>query len=178
MSEITTTPATSRERTWPVKASFYQATRAARSGLSTLSFVAPLLTRIVIGLAFFQAGLGKWRHLDGTADFFAGLGIPLPGANAVFIAVLEMVGGLLLIPGLASRAWAFLLTCTMAVALITADAADFVSSWASSSDLSPTDVTAFTFLLFLLWLVLYGPGAASIDHVVSRWSRQKTGPSP
>jgi putative oxidoreductase len=175
MTEVSTTRETHASEVAGSAAWRSGALLQARATLSHLSFVPPLLTRLVLGLAFLQAGLGKWRHLDGTTDFFASLGIPFPGANALFIAMLEMVGGLLLIPGLASRVWAFLLTCTMVVALLTADAADFAGSWAWSSDLSPTDVTAFTFLLFLLWILLHGPGAASVDRAISRWSRRRTG---
>ena len=170
MSEITTAPDTYRNDT--LRAALSRTVQRARSNLAALSFAAPLLTRVVLGLAFLQAGLGKWRHLEGTTEFFAGLGIPLPGANAMFVATLQLVGGLLLIPGVASRVWAFLLTCTMVVALLTADAADFAGAWAWTSDLSPTDVTAFTFLLFLLWLLFFGPGAASIDHLMFRKRRR------
>jgi hypothetical protein len=34
-----------------------------------------------------------------------------------------------------------------------------------------TDVTSFTYLLFLLWLVFYGPGPISLDKLVSKWLR-------
>lgn len=141
-----------------------------------LSFLPPLVTRIVLGMAFFQAGLGKWRHLDGTTEFFAGIGIPMPGANAVFVALVEMVGGALLIPGIASRVGSFFLAATMIVALVTADRADFLASWSWSGDLAPTDITAFTFLLLLAWLLVSGPGAASADRLLGPWlSRRMSG---
>ncbi len=41
---------------------------------SRFGFIAPLATRIVIGLAFFQAGLGKWRHMENAIGFFDSLG--------------------------------------------------------------------------------------------------------
>jgi uncharacterized membrane protein YphA (DoxX/SURF4 family) len=61
----------------------------------------------------------------------------------------------------------------MVVALLTADTADFLASWGSASQLSPTDVTAFTFLLFLLWLVFYGPGKLSLDGLLGRILRSE-----
>jgi len=130
--------------------------------------IAPLATRIVIGLAFFQAGLGKWRHMPNIVQFFDSLGIPLPAFNAYLVASMELVGGLALILGLFTRFFAAGLTTTMVVALLTADTADFLASWSASSEIAPTDVTAFTFLLFLVWLVAYGAGKLSLDALLRR----------
>ena len=41
-----------------------------------LSSIAPLATRLVIGLAFFQAGTGKFRNFENVIGFFDSLGIP------------------------------------------------------------------------------------------------------
>ncbi len=131
-----------------------------------LGFIAPLATRIVIGLAFFEAGLGKWRHMPNVVGFFDSLGIPFPAFNAHLVATMELVGGAALIVGVLTRFFASGLTVTMVVALLTADTADFLASWSSASELSPTDVTAFTFLLFLLWLVVYGAGRVSVDALL------------
>ena len=130
--------------------------------------IAPLATRLVIGLAVFQAGLGKWRHKPNIIQFFDSLGIPLPAFNAYLVASIELVGGIALILGLFTRFFAAGLTTTMVVALLTADTADFMASWGSASEMSPTDVTAFTFLLFLLWLVAYGAGKLSLDALLRR----------
>jgi len=37
---------------------------------SKLAFIAPLATRLVIGLAFYQAGSGKFRHFENVVGFF------------------------------------------------------------------------------------------------------------
>lgn len=145
------------------------------TGLERLGFIAPLATRVVIGLAFVQTGLGKWAHLDRTAEFFAGLGIPLPGANAAFVATLELVGGGALVAGLLTRLFGAGLASTMVVALLTADRDAFLASWSRASETSPTDVTSFVFLLFLLWLVLLGPGAVSLDRLLRR-ALERPGP--
>jgi putative oxidoreductase len=133
-----------------------------------LASIAPLATRIVIGLAFFQAGAGKFRNFENVIAFFDSLGIPFPAFNAGLVATTETVGGLMLIFGLFTRFFASGLTITMVVALLTADTADFVAAWSGASQLSPTDVTAFTFLLFLLWLVFYGAGKLSLDALLRR----------
>jgi putative oxidoreductase len=136
------------------------------AGRERIAFLAPLATRLVIGLAFVQTGLGKWAHLDRTAEFFAGLGIPFPAANATLVATLELVGGVALVAGLLTRLFAAGLVSTMVVALLTADRQAFLASWTRASETSPTDVTSFVFLLFLLGLVLLGPGAASLDRLL------------
>jgi putative oxidoreductase len=133
-----------------------------------LAFLAPLATRLVIGLGFVHTGLGKWRHLDRTVEFFAGLGIPFPAASATLVASLELVGGAALLAGLLTRVFATALSGTMAVALLTADRPAFLAAWGGAGETSLTDVTAFVYLLFLLWLALLGPGAASLDRALRR----------
>lgn len=135
---------------------------------SSLAFIAPLATRIVIGLAFYQAGTGKFRNFENVIGFFDSLGIPFPAFNAGLVATTETVGGVMLIFGLFTRFFASGLTVTMVVALMTADTADFLASWGSASSLSPTDVTAFTFLLVLLWLLFYGAGKLSLDALLRK----------
>jgi putative oxidoreductase len=133
--------------------------------LAACAFIAPLLTRLVVGWGFHVTGHGKLQNLGKVTGFFSDLGIPFPGANAAFIASLEFVGGLCLILGLGTRIFAFLLSCTMVVALLTADKPTFIEKFPDSL----TDVTSFTYLLFLIWLVLYGPGPVSLDRFLSKW---------
>jgi putative oxidoreductase len=136
---------------------------------AVLAFLAPLVTRIVVGWAFYLTGSGKWAHFDNTVTFFTELGIPFPQANAAFVATLELVGGICLIVGLFTRLFSTGLLSTMVVALLTADKARFVESWSTASEISPTDISAFVFLLFFLWLALYGPGPVSLDYLLARW---------
>ena len=146
--------------------------RIAELGLkvaSALSFLAPLLTRLVVGQAFFLTGRGKWQHFENTVTFFTELGIPFPELNAAFVASLELAGGICLILGLFTRFMSAGLLSTMVVALLTADKERFLESWSPSSDIGPLDVSPFAFLLFLLWLTLYGPGAVSLDALLKRW---------
>jgi len=140
-----------------------------------LAFLAPLLTRLVVGWGFHGTGHGKLQNLQKVTGFFSDQGIPFPGPTATFIASLEFVGGLCLVLGLGTRIFAFLLSCTMVVALLTADRADFIQKFLPD----PTDVASFTYLLFLIWLVLYGPGPISLDYLLSKWLglNRKTGES-
>jgi len=133
------------------------------------AFLAPLLTRLVIGLAFFQTGRGKLENIENTVGFFTELGIPLPEVNAAFVSRLEYYGGFLLIVGLATRLTAALLGSTMVVALMTADKANFLKALEAGSEIGLTDVTPVVYGLFLLWLLLQGPGLLSVDALVARW---------
>ena len=132
---------------------------------AALAFLPPLLTRLVIGWGFHVTGHGKISDLSKVTGFFTDLGIPFPGANAAFVSYLEFIGGLCLVLGLGTRIFAFLLSGSMVVALLTADREAFVSKFPSDV----TDVTSFVYLLFLIWLVVYGPGPVSLDYFISKW---------
>lgn len=135
---------------------------------------APLLTRVVLGEAFFFAGLGKWMNFGHTVDFFASLGLPLPAANAGMVATVELVGGICLVLGLGTRLAAAMLASTMVVALATADRQSLFSALPPGGAQGLTDVLPFTFLLFLLWMVAAGGGPLSVDRVVERRRRLAT----
>lgn len=137
--------------------------------LAALAFVAPLLTRLVMGQAFYQTGSGKIANFANTVSFFTELGIPMPEANAFFVSRLEFWGGLLLVVGLATRLVALGLASTMVVALLTADRESFLEALRGAGDAGLTDVVPFVYLLFLTWLVLFGPGKASLDALAARW---------
>ncbi len=141
-----------------------------RRALALARPLAPLATRLLMGHAFLESGLGKWRNLDGVIGFFTDLGLPFPAANAVFIATLELVGGVLLILGLGTRVVALLLSSTMIVALLTADRPTLIAAFTLGSDTTPTDVMPLVFLAFLAWLVLEGAGPWSLDRVVARFT--------
>lgn len=153
----------------PAPAAVRRAAALALRVTSALAFLAPLLTRLVIGYAFHQSGGGKLANFDNTVSFFTDLGIPFPSANAAFIARLEYYGGLLLIVGLGTRIVAALLGSTMAVALLTAHRQELVDIFRGASESDLTGVVPVVYGLFLLWLVLFGPGLASLDALVRKW---------
>ena len=143
----------------------------ASSAVQSLQLAPPLLTRLVVGITFLYTGQGKLQNLDRTASFFTDLGIPFAGANAVFISSLEFFGGICLMAGLGTRVFAALLSSTMVVALLTADKESLISKF--PADL--TDVSPAVLLLFLIWLVLYGPGSISVDWLLGRLLRRRSG---
>lgn len=146
--------------------------RTSRLGLvltGALAFLPPLLTRLVMGQAFFLTGRGKLANFANTVQFFTDLGIPMPELNAAFVSRLEFYGGIALILGLGTRLVAVGLASTMVVALATADKQNFLAALSMSGDQGITDIVPFVYLLFLTWLVVIGPGALSLDAVVARF---------
>lgn len=137
-----------------------------------VAFLPPLVTRLVLGHAFYLTGKGKLANPENVVGFFTSLGIPMPELNAAFVSNLEFYGGLLLVAGLLTRVVAAGLASTMIVALLTADRESFVGAIRGTGEAGPTDVAAFVFLVLLSWLVIYGPGLVSLDALVARWLRK------
>ena len=125
-------------------------------------FVAPLLARLTVGVAFAESGWGKVHNLETVGQYFAELGIPAPQFQATFVSYVELVCGSLVLVGLATRLAALPLIGTMIVALITAKASDI----GSFSDLIGTIELCYAVLL--AWLAFAGPGAASLDQLIAR----------
>lgn len=126
--------------------------------------VGALLARLSIGQAFMLTGWGKLHNLERTGQFFESLGIPAPGAHALGIGVLELVGGALLILGLGVRPVSALLLATMTVAIMTAHHSEFIDALAVSPDKGVTDITPWMYGLVLLALLAHGAGSLSIDR--------------
>jgi putative oxidoreductase len=142
--------------------------RLLRAIARRLEPVAPLLTRLVLGWAFVRIGFGKLANFEVTVAFFGDAGIPVPLASAAFVSALELLGGAMLCLGLSTRIFAALLSCTMVVAVLTADRAAFVAAFASDSGHGPIEIVPLSFLLFLLWLVADGGGLISLDRLFAR----------
>lgn len=120
-----------------------------------------LLVRLYWGWQFMQTGWGKVNNLGKVTDFFTSLGIPAPGLNAHFIAGLELIGGVLLILGLASRLIALPLTIDMLVAYLIADREALFSVISDPDKFYAA--APFTFLVASLIVLAFGPGKLSID---------------
>ena len=152
------------------------AVRARALVLTTkLDWVAPLVARITLGVLFVSTGWGKVHDLDKVTGFFTDLGIPMPHVNAVMVSFVELIGGALLLVGLASRLAALPLMASMAVAILTAQRAQVHGL----PDLF--GLVEWTYLALLLWVALAGPGKVSLDHLLLSKKRRaplQTFPEP
>ena len=74
--------------------------------------------RVVVGIIFLMHGIPKLTGgVEGVAEGFAGLGIPMPLLAAWFITLLEIVGGASLILGLFTEIWNVLFIAEMATGI-------------------------------------------------------------
>ena len=121
-----------------------------------------LLLRLSVGALFLVSGWGKVHDLAKVTAFFGDLGIPWPAFNAVLVSVTELVGGGLLLLGLASRFAALPLFFSMVVAVITARRDDI----GGVADLF--GIEEVTYALVLLAIALVGPGRIALDRFVAR----------
>ena len=78
-----------------------------------------VVLRVILGLTFFIHGLAKFQGgLGNTAGFFESLGIP--GFLAYVVAVIELIGGIMLILGIGTRIVSVLFAVIMLGAIFTA----------------------------------------------------------
>ncbi|MGP9501513.1 DoxX family protein [Specibacter sp. AOP5-B1-6] len=134
-----------------------------------LNTAARTVLRIVVGFLFAAHGWQKYNEftLAGTQGAFTQMGVPAADVVAPIIATLELVGGIALILGLATRPFAALLTLNMlgAIILVHAPAGIFV------------EAGGFELVLLLgassLAVALAGPGRLSLDHLLFGRSTSK-----
>ena len=134
--------------------------------METLQFFSDwglLALRLVLGAIFLIHGWAKLSPasavggIPGWTKLLVGLGVPLPGVTAWGVALLEVVGGALLIIGFGTRALAVLFTLNMLVA-----------TWAKlkwGAKFTQFDGTGYEFdlLLIVVHLALIGTGAGSLS---------------
>jgi putative oxidoreductase len=118
--------------------------------------------RVVTGLVFFMHGYTKvfvWGF-EGTAAGFQQMGIPLAGIAGPFVGLLELLGGLALIAGLAARWISIPLAFTMLVAILKVHLA--------AGFFNPNGVEFPLMLLAgTVGLALAGGGAFAVDNVLA-----------
>lgn len=107
------------------------------SAISGFDGIAPLLIRLYLAPVMLQAGWNKLANFDSTVAWFAnadwGLGLPAPALMAALAAGTELVGGVLLLLGLAVRVVCIPLMITMLVAVF---AVHWDNGWLAIADSS------------------------------------------
>jgi putative oxidoreductase len=130
----------------------------------------PLLfaIRLYWGFQFMQDGWGKLTHLDKVAGFFATLNLPAPGATALAVALVELVGGALFFAGIASRLVSLVLFVNMTMAYLSVpdDRVNFSHFFSNPSDFY--GATPYTYWFAALLILVLGPGAIAADTLIAR----------
>ena len=85
--------------------------------------LALLLLRVVLGIVMLVHGVPKLLHFGGIAQGFAGMGIPAPTLAALFAALAEAGGGVLMLLGVATDVAGLLFAIDMLGAIIFVHAA-------------------------------------------------------
>jgi putative oxidoreductase len=131
--------------------------------LHTGRWIGPLVVRVVFGYFWLETGIAKVQNLDGFTQRFVGWHIPFPAFSAGLSAWTELLGGLLILLGLFTR----LICIPMLINMIVAIAFVVSANLSGLDDYVEADEVVYSLIFF--WLLVAGPGKASLDTLVARW---------
>ncbi len=124
---------------------------------------AMFVARVIIGVIFMVHGVLRMQTptgVNGFVGFLAAMNFPYPIFFAWFVAIVEPIGGLLLILGILTRWAALLLAMIMIVASIKVKASvGLISSMGKGAGME----LDLALLVGLLVVLLQGPGRYSIE---------------
>jgi putative oxidoreductase len=141
------------------------------SAANSMQSLLLLFVRLYWGWQFVVDGWGKLHNLPKVTEYFSSLGLPAPGPTAIFVSILELVGGVLLALGSGSRLIALLLTINMTMAYITGDREALLSIFSDPDKFSAA--APFTYLMASLLILVFGPGRFSLDHIIDKWRSRR-----
>ena len=144
------------------------------SAVTLLNYAqSPLLLaiRLYWGWEFIQDGLGKLNHLDKVTDFFTSLNLPQPHLTAIFVSLLELIGGALFALGIGTRLISLLLFVNMTVAYLTAEPDAFAAILSNPDKF--TAASAYNDWFATLIILIMGPGYLAVDTLLRRFFGNK-----
>jgi uncharacterized membrane protein YphA (DoxX/SURF4 family) len=137
-----------------------------------------ILIRLMAGGVFFWEGILKFVYVNQGIGRFTKIGLPAPGPTAHFVAVLEIVGGLLVMSGFLTRLIAVPFIIEMIVAILSTKVALFLGTSPLPLPPTPPQVGIWAVLheirsdyaqiMCALFLLTAGPGPWSIDGMLAR----------
>jgi putative oxidoreductase len=134
------------------------------AGASSLKTPFLLLVRVYWGWQMFVAGSAHLSDVPAMVERFQEWGVPFPTFNVYLSGLTEIVCGLLLLVGFASRLITIPLIVNFCVAYLTASREVLLNVF-SDPDAFVSDA-AFLFLLASLIVFIFGPGVLSIDAII------------
>ena len=123
--------------------------------------VGELILRLALGITFLAHGRGKLKDPAAFAGFLRQIRVPAPLFSAWLVALLETVGAVLLILGVATRLLALGLAIDMVVALATVRIGK--SRFVSGPQEAGWELE-FLLLALSIALVFTGAGRLGLDH--------------
>jgi putative oxidoreductase len=140
-----------------------------------MTALAPTVIRLALGVVFAAHGaqklFGVWGGggPSGTAAYFTQLGLAPAFPLALFVGLVEFLGGLMLIAGAFTFVVAALLTVSMCVAVWTVHLPyGFFLNWTITPGVGHGIEFNLVLLAALLSLMITGPGALSVDRYRAR----------
>lgn len=128
------------------------------------AWLGPLLLRLVFGWFWLETGWAKLHNLAFFSQRFVEWGIPLPTLSATVSGATDLIGGALLILGLGTR----LVAVPMIVNMLVALAVVVLPTITTFNEFVELDEVLYVAVLF--WLLMAGPGKASLDQLLARRS--------
>jgi putative oxidoreductase len=128
---------------------------------------AVFLIRLAVGLIFFTQGILKYIDPRMGVDRFAKIGFAHPAFTAHFVGAFEIICGLLVLLGCATRIAAIPLLIVICTAIATTKIPELTRPiqgfWFMISDAR----TDFSMLMSLLFLLIAGAGSWSVDSRIT-----------
>ncbi|RBW70048.1 DoxX family protein [Bacillus taeanensis] len=120
-----------------------------------------LLLRVVLGISFFIHGLVKFQGgIENIAGWFGSIG--LPGFLAYAVALIELVGGIMLVIGLFSRVISGLLAVVMVGAIFKVKLA---VGFLGNGQMAGYELD-LAFLAMAIFIAVNGSKAYAVDQVI------------
>jgi putative oxidoreductase len=131
------------------------------------------LLRVMAGSVFLWEGVIKFAFANQGIGRFTKLGFPFPGPTADLVAVVEIVGGALLLVGLQTRLVGIIFVIEMIVAVLSTKVSMFLGTSPLPLPPVPPQIgfwavlhevrSEFAQMFVSLFLLLAGPGRLSLD---------------
>ncbi|MEH7234993.1 DoxX family protein [Bacillus sp. JJ1562] len=120
-----------------------------------------LIIRVVLGITFFIHGLVKFQDgIENTVGWFESIG--LPGVLAYGVAIIELVGGIMLVLGLFSRIVSILIAIVMVGAIFTVK---LEVGFLGNGQMAGSELD-LAFLAMAVMLAITGSKAFALDQLI------------